>query len=147
MNQRQLAKFQKALAEAAQVFTDIDTSTISLPIEKESDIVREAASVIAYFDSRDKFREEICRNCNRTFAYSYYITAVKCCSIPCMSAVLQTMGLTWDPTAPLDRRWGRYVPAIVPSAPYEIIQQTAPLPNAKTEGPTDDVLKNLINLL
>lgn len=126
---REQKKFQKALAEAAKVFEGIDLSVIQLPMESTSDIIREAASVIAYFDLKEQFREETCRHCGRVFAYSYYMTAVKCCSIPCMAGVLESMGLRWDHNAPLERRWGpRGVPAIVPAVALEVIKQQAPEP-------------------
>lgn len=126
---KELKKFEKALAEAAKIFENVDLSTIALPLESIEDKIREAASVIAYFDMKERFVVETCRNCGLEFSYSYYTTAVKCCSIPCMAAHLETLGLRWDPGAPLERRWGpRGVPAIVPAVAYEIIQQQAPEP-------------------
>ena len=144
MSNKQMTKFQKALEEARKVFTDVDLDSIAAPIESMSDIIREAASVIAYFDLQEKFREETCRNCEKKFAYGYYITAIKCCSIPCMAEVLKSMGLSWDHRAPLERRWGRYVPAIVPSVVYEIIQeQTPPI----KEGPAQELSEEAKRLI
>lgn len=144
MNQKQIAKFEKALASATKIF-NIDPSTINLPIESLMDNLREAASVIAYFDMKKDFRTETCRMCNQEFAYAYYLSAVKCCSIPCMSARLREMGLSWDPSAPLERRWGRFVPAIVPPVPYEIIKEQTPLhEEEKPEPVISDESKKLI---
>lgn len=144
-------KFQRALKKAATVFKDVDISKVSLPIESTQDVLREAASVIAFFDMREKFKEETCRNCNQKFAYSYYITAVKCCSIRCMATLLESMGLSWEPSAPLERRWGRYVPAIVPPVPYEVISEQAP-PVVNKEEPvqlandTKDIIDELLRI-
>jgi hypothetical protein len=130
---RQLAKFQKALAAAAEAFEDVDVSTIKLPVESVRDLHREAASVIAYFDMLEKFREETCRNCNRLFAYAYYATTVKHCSIVCLKATLEGLGLIWNPDKPYEQRWGgRFVPAIVSADAYAIIQEQAP-PVVKVE--------------
>jgi hypothetical protein len=119
-------KFEKALQQAAKAF-NIDTSQIQIPLESKLDVLREAASVIAYFDHKEEFKEETCRNCNRKFVYAFYTTAVKCCSIACMAAHLASLGLKWDPEAPVERRWGpRGVPAIVPAEVYAIIQEQAP---------------------
>ena len=137
---KEMKKWEKALAEAAKAFEGVDLSGIQLPIETESDIVREAASVIAYFDLKEKFREETCRSCGRVFAYGYYTTAVKCCSIPCMAAHLETLGLKWDPSASLERRWGpRGVPAIVPAVALEVIKQQAPTPEEEPEPATINI--------
>lgn len=124
-------KFERALQLAKEVFDDIDHEAIEFPelpakLESTLDIIREAASVIAYFDMRAKFQKEICRGCNQPFAFSYYTTAVKHCSITCIDKTLRSMGLKWDPNAPPERRWGRYQPAVVPAVVYEIAQEWAP---------------------
>lgn len=138
------ARLQKALKEVATLF-DIEAT---LPIESSSDILREAASVIAYFDMKDKFVEQTCRNCNMRFAYAYYTSAVKCCSVPCMAAHLATLGLAWDPTAPLERRWGpRGVPAIVPAAAYQIIQEQAPPPIIEEKPALSNEAQDLVKML
>lgn len=143
---KQLAKFQKALADAALIFDDVDLSTVALPVESATDILREAASVIAYFDHKEKFIEEICRSCGNKFIYAYYCTAVKCCSISCMAAHLESLGLRWDPSAPLERRWGpRGTPAIVPASVYTIIQEQAPEPEAPEPVVISDESKKLID--
>jgi hypothetical protein len=119
-------KLEKALAEAASVFEGIDLSSIAL-VESQSDLIREAASVVAYFDMKESFREEICRGCGLPFAYAYYTTSVKHCSILCLKKMLEDAGLIWDPFKSYEERWGsRYVPAIVPSTAYAIIKQQAP---------------------
>ncbi|SRR5947207_7103972 len=117
---KQQKKIERALAEVNKVFGDVQ---VTIPLESIADKIREAASVIKYFDMHEEFRTEICRHCGLKFLYGYYLTAVKCCSIPCMAAVLAEMGLSWDPEAPLERRWGRYVPAIVPPVPAEILRE------------------------
>lgn len=127
-------RLEKALAEAAAAFDGIDLSSISLPLEAQTDLIREAASVIAYFDMKEEFKEEICRGCGLKFAYAYYTSSVKHCSVPCLKRVIEELGLTWDPSKPYEQRWGtRYVPAIVPAAAYAIIQQQAPTPQQGSE--------------
>lgn len=134
MTAKQQAKFEKALAEAATAFEGIDLSTIKLPVESQTDLIREAASVIAYFDMREAFREETCRGCRQQFAYAYYTTSVKHCSIVCLKRVLEDLGLIWDPSKPYEERWGgRYVPAVVPATVYALIQQQAPTPEEEPE--------------
>lgn len=117
---KQQKKIERALAEVNKIFGDVQITT---PLESLADKIREAASVIKYFDMHEEFKTETCRHCKLEFKYAYYLTAVKCCSIPCMAAVLAEMGLSWNPEAPLERRWGRYVPAIVPPGPTEILQE------------------------
>lgn len=137
---RQLAKFNKALAEAAKVFDDVDITQVklSLPLESTADKLREAASVIAYFDMKEKFRVETCRSCKGKFAYAYYSTAVKYCSIPCIDAALRELGFKWDPEAPLERRWGRFIPAVVPATVYKMIEEQTP----PEEEPTPVVISS-----
>lgn len=131
---QQLEKFKKALAKVSEVFDDLDISEIELPSIIDSEIIHEAASVIAYFDMREKFREETCRGCSKVFAYSYYFTSVKHCSVPCLRKTISSMGLTWDPNKPFHDRWGsRYVPAVVPAHVYELIKEQAPIPIEESE--------------
>lgn len=143
---------KQVLQDLAEAFPDMDLDVIDLPappLESKSDIIREAASVIAYFDLKEQFREEICRFCGNKFAYALYNTSVKCCSISCMHGVLQRMGLSWDPKAPLQRRWGQYVPAIVPAAVYELIKdEEQSSPDEEEAAPQiNDETKNLIDEL
>lgn len=117
---QQQKKLDKALEAMSKVFGE---TNVDLPLESTLDIIREAASVIQYFDMHEKFKTEICRNCKQEFAYGYYVTAVKYCSIPCMAAALAEIGLSWDPGKPAEQRWGRYVPAIVPPLAHEVIKE------------------------
>lgn len=149
---KQMAKFQKALEQAREVFDDVDVSSIKLPFESTTDIVREAVSVIAYFDMKEAFTEETCRGCGMKFAYAYYTTSVKHCSVLCLKKTLESLGLVWNPSKPYEERWGsRYVPAIVPSVVYSIIQEQAPPEVALQEEPEpveiSDEAKNLIAML
>ena len=133
-------KLEKALAEAASVFEGIDLSSIAL-VESQNDLVREAASVVAYFDMKEAFREETCRGCGLLFSYAYYTTSVKHCSVSCLKKMLENAGLTWDPFKSYEDRWGsRYIPAIVPATAYAIIKQQAPEP----EVPEPVVVNNAI---
>lgn len=131
---------ERALQEALQVFNT--EAPIQVELESIQDKIREAASVLSYFDMHEKFKTEVCRSCGLEFAFSYYLTAVKCCSIPCMDASLKKIGLSWNPDAPLERRWGRYVPAIVPPVPQAIIKEQLP----KSAQEADDLLEFIRNI-
>lgn len=131
---KELKKFQEALAKAQGIFEGIDFEQIRIPVESPQDLIREAASVIAYFDLKEQFKEETCRGCGELFAYAYYATSVKHCSIPCLKRQIEAMGLLWDPSRPYEDRWrSRYVPAIVPAAAYALIKQQAPEPEGIPE--------------
>jgi|SRR5690349_6680696 len=143
MKQSEIKKIEKVLQEAAKVFGDMP---IEIPLESIQDKLREAASVLAYFDMHEKFKTEVCRNCNQEFAYAYYLSAVKCCSIPCMAAALAEIGLSWNPEAPLERRWGRYVPAIVPPKALEVIKPKAQDLEDPEPMTADDLLDYISNL-
>lgn len=135
----------KALQEA------ISTFGVSVEIsleETKTDIIREADSVMIYFDLQGHgFTKIECLSCHRLFAYSYTSDSIKCCSIECMSARLRSMGLSWDPGAPLERRWGRYAPAIVPPDALQILdKQLQAQESKKTPEPVEvDDLLDFIN--
>lgn len=121
---KQQQKLEQALKKLQEVFKTNIAIELPVIVATQEDILREAASVVLYFDNKKEFKKEICRACNREFAFAYYLTAVKCCSVECMSAHLNNLGLEWDSTAPLERRWGRYTPAIVPAVVLEVTGDT-----------------------
>jgi hypothetical protein len=142
---QQLAMLKKALAKAEGIF---GITEIELPVVTESDAIHEVASVIAYFDMREKFREETCRGCGNKFAYAYYFTSVKHCSVPCLRKTIRNLGLTWDPNKPFEQRWGsRYVPAIVPAHVYAMINEQAPEPEVPEPVVISDESQDLIKML
>lgn len=148
---QQIAMLKKALAKAEDVFDGIE---IELPVVTESDAIHEVASVIAYFDMKEKFREEVCRGCGKKFAYAFYYTSVKHCSIPCLKKTLKSMGLTWDPNKPFEQRWGsRYVPAVIPAHVYTLIQEQTldpkdiePVPSTTISSESQDLIRMLDSL-
>jgi hypothetical protein len=131
-------KKTKALQEAMEVFgISVELPTVE---ETKTDIIREADSVMIYFDMQGRgFTKVECLHCHRIFAYSYTSDSIKCCSIECMSARLRSMGLQWDPHAPLERRWGRYAPAIVPPQALEVLDKALQAQEIKTPKPAIEV--------
>jgi hypothetical protein len=116
-------ELERALAKVNDLFPDIDLSSAQLPAENQTDIVREAESVLAYFETSGKnFKEKQCKFCNRIFAYKWDHDGVSHCSIPCAKGSLQKIGLDWTPNKPLQERWGKTVPAIVPPQALEILK-------------------------
>lgn len=96
---------------------------IDEPLETINDLVREAQSVINYYESSGKgFKAQECKTCGLIFAYAWDVSAVSYCSIPCIDKALKNIGLKWNPTKPPEERWGRTVPAVVPPSALEILQ-------------------------
>lgn len=118
------AKKERALAQIAEVLGKTVEEVKKLTsVEKQEDKLREAQSVVNYFESKGEgFKKAICESCNRSFAYAYHIDAIKCCSIRCMRIKLQKLGLDWRPDQPDEYRWGKYVPAIVPPSALGILE-------------------------
>jgi predicted nucleic-acid-binding Zn-ribbon protein len=112
---------ERALAKAAEFLG----KPIELPAENKEDLIREAQSVINYFDVKgEQFKHIECRQCGYLFAYSYHYDGVKYCSIPCIKRALKERGLTWDPSVPVEQRYGPVaVPAVVPPSALKTLQQ------------------------
>lgn len=133
---KQMRQFQKALEQAREIFDEVDFDSIQLPAATQQDTVREAASVIAYFDSKESFKTKICRQCKKEFSFAYYSGSVGLCGIDCMAAHLEALGLPWTPGGRTDQeRWGRYIPAVVPAVVWEQIKEQAPLLSIDEEEP------------
>lgn len=97
---------------------------VELPKETQEDIIREAQSVVNYFESSGKdWYHVICGWCEEPFAYIYTSKGVKYCSVPCMDSYLKSIGLFWDPNKLPGERWGRYVPAVVPPSALVVLQE------------------------
>ena len=127
----QKKKEEAALALALKVFGDAVVA--AAPVETHEDLMMQAQAVINYFEVKgDGFYSTPCANCELPFAYAYHIKAVKCCSIPCMKEHLKNhLGLDWDPHRPTERRWGRYVPAIVPPQALDLVDSLLRLQEEK----------------
>jgi hypothetical protein len=94
---------------------------VELPVETESDLMRESQAVLDYWQTKGAgFREKPCKQCDRLFAYKWDSTAIAYCSIRCAKLALQEIGLDWNPHKPLQERWGRTVPEVVPA---EVLDQ------------------------
>lgn len=121
----QKKKEEAAIALALKVFGD----SVVAPLESTEDLMAQAQAVINYFEVKgDGFYTIACANCGEFFAYAYHIKAVKCCSVPCMKEHLKNaLGLDWDPHRSAERRWGRFVPAIVPPDALELVNEVLSL--------------------
>lgn len=98
---------------------------VQLPLESQDDLMREAQSVLNYFEARgDGFKQIICKQCGELFAYSWNVDGVKYCSIPCMDKALKAIGLKWTPGRDVRERWGSYVPAVVPPRALQAMQES-----------------------
>lgn len=116
------SKLRRAEAKIAEVLGY--TVELEPPDESTEDKIIEAESVILYFEARGKgFKKIKCRNCEQIFAYRYHIDGVKHCSIACTAKTLKKLGLKWDPSREVERRWGRFVPAVVPPSALQILEE------------------------
>lgn len=120
MDQKQ-KDLKRALAKAAEFLGQ----EIKLPDETTEELMREAQSVINYFDMKgEQFKHIECRQCGYLFAYSYHYDGVKYCSITCAKRALQARGLSWNPSVPVEERYGPVaVPAVVPASALKTLQQ------------------------
>lgn len=124
MAPRNLKKTKKLLASLQEVLGDEVTLADLKYSETSMDRMIQAQSVVNYFESRGSgFRKLECEMCKLVFAYSYPVDTIKCCSVTCMAAKLKSIGLTWNLTKPYEQRWGKFVPAIVPPAALDFLDQ------------------------
>jgi hypothetical protein len=115
----------RAIAKAEELFG----FTIDLPPETLSDQIREAQSVLYYFETSGKgFKEKPCKFCKKIFAYHWDTDSISYCSIYCAKRSLQEIGLDWNPDRNPSERWGRYVPAVVPPEALQMLKDKSVLP-------------------
>lgn len=78
----------------------------------------------AMFEARLRmWRYKICKSCELEFAYSYPYNSIAYCSLDCVKAGLEKIGLTFSYGRPLTQRWGFVAhPAIVPGNALEKIE-------------------------
>lgn len=115
---------------------------VAIPVETELDKLAQAQAVLNYFKVNDgKWVVKVCDNCGLKFTYRWNIDGIKNCSVPCMAEALRKLGLKWDPNREPERRWGQYVPAIVPPAALDIIQQ---LQADVLKDPLDNIYPELL---
>lgn len=90
--------------------------------ETNHDKVREAQSVINYFESGGEgFTQRKCNYCLGVFAYAWNISSIAYCSIECARKRLESIGIAWNPNKHPSERWGKTVPAVVPPTALEEI--------------------------
>ncbi len=117
---KQSTREAKILEQAASLLG----RPVDLPKETQEDVIREAQSVVNYFQSSGKDWYHVnCGWCEEPFAYTYTSKGVKYCSVPCMDSYLKSIGLAWDPNKLPSERWGRYVPAVVPPSALVVLQE------------------------
>jgi hypothetical protein len=121
--QTKAQELEAALARAAKLLgVKVDTSTIDL--ESIDDKMREAASVLKYFEAGGSgFYTETCKTCHGVFNYAWNVRAIKYCSPYCMNKALEAIGLSWDPNKLPEERYGRYIPAVIPPAASALVQE------------------------
>jgi hypothetical protein len=147
------ANFSKTLGiTLEQAYEMLPEDRIKDPQPKlatDEEKILEAQAVLTYYMVRGKgFFIETCRSCKSKFAYSYNFTGVKYCSIECIHQALQEIGLSWTMGRPLDERYGRYAPAVVPSVAFSLVDfpaesQTVEPGNTPDVLDLDDFLKDL----
>lgn len=110
-----------SVAEALELIPD-DKVIEQRVLESELEVLIEAQSVIYFIETKGRgFKKETCKTCLREFVFSYHYDGIKQCSIECMSKALEILGLTWTPNKPLEQRWGRIIPAIVPAKVLDLL--------------------------
>lgn len=96
---------------------------VTEPEETVSDKMREAQSVINYYETKGAgFKEKPCKFCGLIFAYSWNVGSIGYCSVTCAASALKEIGLTWDPSKPPEMRWGQFVPAVVPPQALDLLK-------------------------
>lgn len=99
--------------------------------------IQEAEHVLLHLQNRQLHLEVKCRNCQRIFLTNYQYN--KHCSEDCLAETIQkTIGVTWNPSKPLEERWGGAVPAVIRP---ETIKQLPFL--LKEDIPTHDSVSDL----
>lgn len=143
------AQKKSKLLQNLESLLGVKSSITVESVPTDADVVREADSVILYFESNGKGFERIrCANCKLVFAYRHGSSSVRCCSVECMRDRLKSFGMAWNPNAPLDRRWGRFTPVIVPPQALEILDELIQSPPSIKEKKTDPVENlDIFNLL
>jgi hypothetical protein len=146
---RQAEKFA-ALMASMGIATEADSkAALDVPLMNIEQMVYEAQAVINYFESRIKpeldrkpgepqavfesrqdaaykvwaFRD--CKGCGDKFAYAYSYDGVQYCSLDCLEADLQKIGIKFSRHKDLKRRWGRYYPAVVSSNALALLEGLA----------------------
>lgn len=127
-------KKDRAILERLEKQTGIK---VELPAETAQDRMLEAQSVLNYFTVNDgKWKTIKCGICGLMFAYRWNIDGIKQCSVECMAEALKRIGLEWNPSREPSKRWGRYVPAVLPPSVLDIAQQSQ---NDIPEDPLDGI--------
>lgn len=124
--QRTLDKAAEWLAELGvdpQQLEQVKEADIEKPAETRDDKLREAQSVILYFDTRGEgFKEKVCKNCKGIFAYKWNVSSISFCSVGCAAEDLKRIGIKWNPDKDQSERWGKCAPAVVPPSALEILR-------------------------
>ncbi len=121
---RAFAALNKILADSGVAPEELPTIRPQVPLESSEDFMREGQSALNYYAVRGVgFKQKECTQCGLVFAYDYHIEGIKYCSIRCIKRALNAIGLEYDPTREVGRRWGRFVPAVVTHDALQILQE------------------------
>lgn len=119
-----LYSFEETIYEVQSVISYYKTRIQPKPPKKKSDEsnLEFAKRQREYEQAYNQWRFKKCEGCKLPFAYAYTYDGVKFCSLDCMNDELRKIGLSVTPGRPLHLRWGRHVPAIVPSSAFETLE-------------------------
>jgi len=79
------------------------------------------------FDRRYReWRFKRCKGCGEVFAYAWDYDSISFCSLDCLEADLEKVGIVFSRHKDLKRRWGKKYPAIVPSSALQTLQELHP---------------------
>lgn len=113
-----LYSFEEQVFESQSVINFYRTVILPrAPIKRQGETELAFLSrVNEYEKARNEWKYRICAGCDLPFAYAYTYEGVKYCSLDCLDAELRKIGLKVTRGRELQKRWGRYHPAIVPSS-------------------------------
>jgi hypothetical protein len=117
------AEWLASIGAPVEQVTEVKEATLDKAPESRLDKLREAQSVILYFDTLGEgFKEKQCKNCKQMFAYKWELSNIAFCSVNCAAEDLRQIGIKWDPDKPQSQRWGHHAPAVVPPIALEILK-------------------------
>lgn len=108
-------KIQKMLAELVKKVPDLaGIETVVAPVEEQQEAILEGQAVCNWFlNGGEGFKDKHCKWCGCLFMYSWDVPSVAYCTIKCMKAYLESIGLAWTPGKPAEERWGKTRPAVI----------------------------------
>lgn len=142
MSKREENLLAKIAAQLGTNFEEIKEA--AQPLYSAEATILEAQSIYNFYQARvrpeqgktetktafeKRYREwqfKICRHCDREFAYAYHYEGVSFCSLECVDASLQKIGMKLTRGRDIRLRWGQKHPAIVSADALEAIRVAYP---------------------